>query len=337
MNQLMASPETTQQPQQVNAVFDPAQFAHFATVAGVLVDSEMLPAHLRGRLEKGRIVERFTRQKQIAIATVVISAAHRYGVDLFAFAQATFIVHGKLDFDGKTYAALANSRGGLAERLSFRYIGEGDQKRCICSGRFAGEREPRELQTDPFAVCKQRGGAAWDGCDPEQQLSYAAARSWVRRYCPDVLLGLVSEFDEAEPPYVQVDATFTTSPGSVGLLEKPPNVLRLLEEMKNAPNVETLKACKDQLEADESIENAHRQEIILAGRRRQEQLGVKPKEQQPAAPSWLKDCEAILHESDDPKAIDEAWKKIDGSDEVPPADAKRLGKLFNERMKEFVQ
>ena len=111
----------------------------------------------------------------------------------------------------------------------------------------------------------------------------------------------------------------------------------MLEEMKNAPNVETLKACKDQLEADESIENAHRQEIILAGRRRQEQLGVKPKEQQPAAPSWLGDCEAILHESDDPKAIDEAWKKIDGSDEVPPADAKRLGKLYNERMKEFVQ
>ena len=55
---------------------------------------------------------------------------------------------------------------------------------------------------------------------------------------------------------------------------------------------------------------------------------------EPAA--WLADAEAILHESDDPKAIQSAWEMVDGSDEVSPADNKRLGALFNERMKEFV-
>ena len=53
-------------------------------------------------------------------------------------------------------------------------------------------------------------------------------------------------------------------------------------------------------------------------------------------PAWLADAEAVLHESDDPKAIQSAWEMVDGSDEVSPADSKRLGALFNERMKEFV-
>ena len=327
----------TQQQPAADALFDPQAFAHMGEVARMMVNSEMLPAHLRGQLEKGRLVQVYTRDKQIATAFLVANAARRLGADPFALAQASFLVHGKLDFDGKTYAALANTRANLAQNLTFEYMGEGPLMCCVCSGRFRGEKEPRTVQTPVFDVCsKDKSGNirdAWRGCDPEQQLSYVAARTWVRRYCPEVLLGLGSNEEQPDEPTEDDDCITVQSRGSINLLEKPPTLAIHLDAIERAETMDDLRRAREQFDLDDTLDTGNRQQVILAGRAKADQI-TSAEERHPHA-DLIAECEAVLHESDDPQEVSEAWKQIDAIADIPPAENKRLGELYNERMREF--
>ena len=59
--------ELTTEQAAPNAMSDPGQFAHVCDVAALMVDSQMLPAHLQGRLSGGKMVEKFSRQKQYSL------------------------------------------------------------------------------------------------------------------------------------------------------------------------------------------------------------------------------------------------------------------------------
>ena len=67
-----------------SAMIDPASFRHVCEVAGMMVDSEMLPAHLQGQMKGGKLVDRYTREKRVATAFVICNAARLYNVDPFA-------------------------------------------------------------------------------------------------------------------------------------------------------------------------------------------------------------------------------------------------------------
>ena len=114
------------------------QFAHAMCRASVL------PEHLRTRRIDGKVIP--LEQDEIEANCVMIAnQALRWGVDPFAILPSTYVVGGKLGFDGKLIAAIVNQRGGLKGRLSRSYTGNGDNLTVTVSGTLQGEDEPRTV------------------------------------------------------------------------------------------------------------------------------------------------------------------------------------------------
>ncbi len=335
MNQIIESEPSAA----IDALMDPATFAHMGSVANMLVSSCMLPDHFRGQLKAGKLVKSYDRDRQIAMAVVMLAAAKRFDVDVFQFAQSSFIIHGKLDFDGKVYIALANARAGLSDRLAFSYVGSGDQMRCVCSSRGSGERDVREVQTPPFIECSMDGSKkrpAWVGCDPEQQLSYHAARTWVRRHCPEVLLGMAIDQDQVDEPSCEPATTIESAKVDTSpLLENRPNMAVHSTRLKDADSLPDIYAAGDQIKLDQTLTAYEKRELRHEFLEQKKRLMLA--DEPPPWSAMLADCEEVMMESDDPSAIEKAWNAVESIDDLPPAETKRLGALFNERMKEFAQ
>ena len=147
------------------------QFAHAMCRASVL------PEHLRTRRIDGKVIP--LEQDEIEANCVMIAnQALRWGVDPFAILPSTYVVGGKLGFDGKLIAAIVNQRGGLKGRLSRSYTGNGDNLTVTVSGTLQGEDEPRTVSIRLRDV--RTSNEIWRK-DPEQKLWYTGATRWARR------------------------------------------------------------------------------------------------------------------------------------------------------------
>jgi hypothetical protein len=126
---------------------------------------------------------------------MIIEQSQRWGMSPFAVAQSTSLVKGRLNFEGKLIAAALHTSGILKSRLDYKFDGKGDDLTCTVSATLIGETEPRTLSVVYKNV---RTENIWWTKQPEQQLSYSAARNWARRFAPEVMLGVTSpeEFEE---------------------------------------------------------------------------------------------------------------------------------------------
>lgn len=163
----------------------------------------------------------------------ILWRAYAWGMDPFAVASMAYEVKNKrtqettVAFMSQLIHAIIEARAPIKERLAVRYEGEGDERVCIVSGTFVGEKEPREHRSPRLGdrKPKARGRDSRDPRDedgineaaddraagsplwrtkPDVQLWYDTSRDWARIYCPDVLLGIYSreEMQEVgfEPP-----------------------------------------------------------------------------------------------------------------------------------------
>ncbi len=130
-------------------------------------------------------------QKSPADLFLVMNTCERFGFDLFLTIGECFVTQGKVGFSGKMAAAMLNSSGRLAERLSYAYAGEGDERTITVTARLQGEAEPRSV-TVRYADAKTTN-AQWIK-QPDQQLGYSGARRWGRLHLPEVMLGM--QFDD---------------------------------------------------------------------------------------------------------------------------------------------
>ena len=112
----------------------------------------------------------------------------------FAVASKSYSVNGQIAYEAQLIAAVVNTRSGIKGRLKYHYSGEGDQLVCKVVGILDGEE--CEYETPPMGSINPKNSPLWK-TDPKQQLGYYAARSWARRHCPEVILG-VYDRDEAE-------------------------------------------------------------------------------------------------------------------------------------------
>jgi hypothetical protein len=168
-------------PVQQSAGLVPTSMSEAMKLAEMMAGAKLVPAAL---------------QKSPADCLMVIQQAVRWQMDPFAVAQECSVIQGKLMHSGKLVAAVVNSRGNLAERLSFSYDGTGDNRTIIVSGRMSGESAPRTVVvTLKDAKTNNR---VWQ-TQPDQQLMYHGCRVWARRHTPELMLGVYSpeEFDEA--------------------------------------------------------------------------------------------------------------------------------------------
>lgn len=138
-----------------------------------------LPKHLRGNA---------------GACMAVALQAMEWNLSPFAVASKSYAVNGAIAYEAQLIAAVVNTRSGIKGRLKYRYEGEGPSLTCTVIGTLDGEE--CTYTSPPMGSITTKNSPLWKS-DPQQQLGYFAARSWARRHCPEVILG-VYDRDEAE-------------------------------------------------------------------------------------------------------------------------------------------
>ncbi|MGB1214572.1 MAG: hypothetical protein ACPG4X_14505 [Pikeienuella sp.] len=165
-------------------MLDTGKFEHMQRLATVIARSSLIPKHL--------VVANDLAATQ-ANCFRVVNQAVRWGFDPFAVVDETYVVYGKLGYQGKLIAAVVNAKAGLKSRLKYTYNdAEGDDLEITVSGTFESEDEERE-------VFVRVGDAKTDNpmweADPRQKLIYSGAIKWARAHCPELILGLLTDDD----------------------------------------------------------------------------------------------------------------------------------------------
>lgn len=161
------------------ALFDTAKFEQMARVSKMMAMASLVPKHL---------------QNKEADCMLIVQQARRWQMDPFALAQCSFVVSGKLGYEGKAIAAVVNSRADLKQRLKYDVTGTGRDCSVVVSGTFKGEDEVRTIEaTWAEGEALSPHGAKWKQPGFEaQQLCYYAARKWARLHAPELILGVLS-------------------------------------------------------------------------------------------------------------------------------------------------
>jgi hypothetical protein len=183
---------------------DGGVFAQLQRVATLMSSSGLVPDHLKGA---GKVADCF----------LVAAQAFRWRMDPFAVAQHTFVLKGKLGYEGKLIAAVVNSHRRIDARLAYTYSGEGASRSVSVSARIKGEDKDRTVEgsVGRWATDNEQ----WKK-DPDQMLAYRGARQWARRHMPEAMIGIQAEEEIAA---VAIEA------------KEPPRTLEALTERLMAP------------------------------------------------------------------------------------------------------
>lgn len=158
----------------------PQNLGEIVRFAEVMAQSDVaLPQHLRGNP---------------GACMAVAMQALEWQMSPFAVASKSYVVKGAVAYEAQLIAAVVNTRSGIQGRLKYRYEGTGDDLTCTVSGVLDGE--TYEYTSPTIGSIQTKNSPLWKS-DPQQQLGYFAARSWARRYVPEVLLG-VYDREEAQ-------------------------------------------------------------------------------------------------------------------------------------------
>jgi hypothetical protein len=166
-------------------------FGQLQRVAKLMSSASLAPAHLRG---EGKLGDCF----------LVAAQAFRWRMDPFSVAQHTYVLSGKLGYEGKLIAAVVNASGKLQSSLDYRYSNAGDQRSVTVSGKLIGDAEPREVVGTVGGW--KTSNEQWKK-NPDQMLAYRGAREWARRYMPEAVLGVQAEDDLAPSNVTMRDIT----------------------------------------------------------------------------------------------------------------------------------
>lgn len=157
---------------------DTGIFEQMQRVALLMARSNLVPVHLRG-------------EDKVSDCFLVTAQSFRWRMDPFSVAQHTFVLKGKLGYEGKLIAAIINASGKLKGSLVYKYSGEaGPGRKVQVLGRLKNEDEDRSVEgtVDQWSTDNDM----WTD-DPDQILAYRGARQWARRHMPEAVLGITAE------------------------------------------------------------------------------------------------------------------------------------------------
>lgn len=117
----------------------------------------------------------------------------------FQVANKAYVVNDRLAFESQLLHAVIEARAPLKERLDCTYSGEGPTRKVKIIGKFL-DGTVREYESPELLKIKKKSPLWTD--DPDQQLFYYGSRSWARKWCPDVLLGIYSREEVQENPHI---------------------------------------------------------------------------------------------------------------------------------------
>lgn len=163
-------------------LFDTARFEHMQRIAQLMANATLTPKHLKGS----------TPQESLANCFRVANQAVRWGMDPFAIMDETYVVHGRLGYQGKLVMGVVNARAGLTGRLNFKFSGAGADRTIEVIGHFSNEDEPRTIT---LSVAQAKTDNEMWKKNPDQKLVYSGSIMWARRHCPEITLGVLTEED----------------------------------------------------------------------------------------------------------------------------------------------
>jgi hypothetical protein len=201
-------------PAQAN-VFNPETFTMLDRVATAMSRSSMLPEHLTHAKEGSGQSAKMVRLDSGSIygnCFMVATMASNWGMNPFAVAQATSLVHGRLCFEGKLVAAVLDAM--LRVRLHYQFgkwdptkavtditvEGTGDDLAIRVSELGPDGKTPTHRYIDGCVKMWRTSGTntPWTPDNFRRQLRYRGAREFARAYEPAAMLGVYTpdEFDD---------------------------------------------------------------------------------------------------------------------------------------------
>ncbi len=125
----------------------------------------------------------------------IVMLARDWKMNPFAVGQKTSIINDRLMYEGQLVQAAVNNAGILSERFNYTFEGEGETLACIATARIRGDKELKSVRVGMPKNGEARNSPLWKQ-DPQQQLTYKATRVWVRRYAPEIMLGVYTPEDD---------------------------------------------------------------------------------------------------------------------------------------------
>jgi len=168
-------------------------------LAKAMSTAGLVPKHLQG---------------DVGSCLLIVEQAMRWRMSPFAVAQCTSSIGGRLMHEGKLIAAAVKSMGAITGHFDFAWSGEGEDRTILVTATRTGDSEPRQVAVRLGDV--QTKNEVWKK-QPDQQLAYAGARIWARRWTPEALLGVY-----APEEFSTIDGTATEAPPPPPPLPKPP-------------------------------------------------------------------------------------------------------------------
>lgn len=172
----------------VSTWLTPTSFERAQQLADLMQRMGTMPKHLSG--------------KPADCFRIVVQAA-KWGMDPYAVAECTSLVHGRLCYEGKLVAAVLRQTNAIEGRLDYVIEGEGQNSKITITGTPTGG-TPKTLKgsVEQWRTTHKddKGNKVpnnWDK-DPHSMLAYRATRQWARLYAPEAMLGIVTadEMDE---------------------------------------------------------------------------------------------------------------------------------------------
>ena len=141
----------------------------------------------------------------------IVFQAIEWRMSPYAVADKSYEVNDRIAYESQLIHAVIEARAPLLGRLECDYEGSGPERACVVTGVFNGG-ETREYKSPKIKDIRVKNSPLWVA-DPDQQLWYYASRSWARKWCPDVLMGIYSREELRESPGLGREEPDDTSPG----------------------------------------------------------------------------------------------------------------------------
>lgn len=155
---------------------NPVMYEHAMRVANAFSKAKLLPELYQG---------------DVASCFVALHMAERMQVDPLTFMQNSYVIKGKPAIEGKLMIAVLNARGGYVDGIEYEYTGKGDDYGCRAFGTLHNGKV-HEARVD-IKLAKAEGwyekNSKWKNM-PDQMLAYRSAAFLLRKYRPELLMGL---------------------------------------------------------------------------------------------------------------------------------------------------
>lgn len=170
-------------------IMDSGRFEHMFRIASVMAGASLIPEHM-WKNKSGELALETVK----ANCFLVVNQAFRWGMDPFAVVPETYVVGGKLGFQGKLIAAVINAKAGLEHDLDYEFSGKvgTDDFQVRVFATKKGESKPREIT---LTVGQGKTSNDMWRKDAEQKLCYSGATKWARRHSPQTILGILTDDD----------------------------------------------------------------------------------------------------------------------------------------------